>query len=927
MPDPPVPCGPACGCAPISRRGFVAGAGAGLTGILAAPSLARAAVAGPFFHDDLNPNQDPIPADKKLSPAWLAALTARGAPTEYRGSELDLIGMPVGGLCTGQLYLGGDGTLWHWDLFNLPPAHEERDWRGPHYAHPEQPQSPIQQGFAVRWSAAGSAPVLRTLDRHGFPDIRFRGQYPIATVEYRDPAAPLAVTLEAFSPFIPLDADDSGLPATVLEYRVRNLSAAPVTVELAGWLQNAACLSLDQPGAEPGERINHITRVDLPEPGYTQLQGGLPPAAAARLAARPDCGSIALALLGDGAWATAALDPAALPQAAFEPGAESASLPFHRPLVGAVGNRVTLAAGEDALFTFVLAWHFDGVWPETVKHLTGGTALRRHYGTRFATAGDVVRYVTTAFPGLAAATRLWRDTWYDSTLPYWLLDRTLLNVSTAATATCYRFNNNRFYGWEGNYCCPGTCTHVWHYAQALARLFPALERSTREMVDFGLAFHPDSGVIDYRAEADRRLAVDGQAGTILRADREHQMAPDAGFLRHNWPHIKRALQCLMARDVDGDGLLEGEQYNTLDAAWYGEIAWLSSLYIAALHAGAAMADEMGAQTGGAIAPATEDAEFARQVRTLAARGRAHLTERLFNGEYFIQRIDPRHPEAINTNDGCHIDQVFGQSWAFQVGLGRVLPAAQTHSALRALYRHNFTPDVGPYRKEFTLIPGGRWYAMPGEGGLVMCTWPRGGAEHAAGNAVASGNKQVFVGYFNECMTGFEYQVAAHMLWEGMVTEGLTITRMVHDRYHAARRNPWNEVECGDHYARAMASYGVFLAACGFEYHGPRGHLGFAPRLTPEDFRAPFTAAEGWGTLGQARRRGRQRQLIRVQHGSLTLRSLAFELAPEHRPQRLRVRAAGRTLAATFQLEEKRVEIHLASPLKLAAGETLSVLLS
>ena len=122
------------------------------------------------------------------------------------------------------------------------------------------------------------------------------------------------------------------------------------------------------------------------------------------------------------------------------------------------------------------------------------------------------------------------------------------------------------------------------------------------------------------------------------------------------------------------------------------------------------------------------------------------------------------------------------------------------------------------------------------------------------------------------MNGFEYQVAGHMIWEGMVQEGLAITRDVHDRYHASRRNPWNEVECGDHYARSMASYGVFLAACGYRYHGPTGFLAFAPRLTPENFRAAFTTAEGWGTFSQKRQGGKQSIVIHLRWGSLRLRT-------------------------------------------------------
>jgi uncharacterized protein (DUF608 family) len=902
------------GAGGLTRRRFVRAAGLGMTGLLLSRGETARAIAGPFMAADFEEHL--IPADKKFNPAWMRSLFERGEPTVYRSTagELDKIGMPIGGICTGQLYLGGDGKLWHWDVFNLAAPEEMRDYRGPHYAKPMQATSPIEQGFAIRVTPRGASaqPQTRRLDKSGFREISFRGQYPIGFVEYRDATLPVEISLEAFSPFIPLNEDDSGLPATVMHYRVKNISDVAVEVELAGWLQNAVCIASGKAGV--GIRRNRVVRE-----GRTTLlncSAEVTPASTKDtipLEQQPDFGTMVLALLESDArdTASAAAGEGPFPEAAFGGAAREETRLFGQNLVGTVRRKRTLKPREQATFTFVIAWHFDGLWWDSMKRLKDFQQLRRHYGTRFQSAVEVVRYVEKNFDRLASETRLWHRTWYDSTLPYWLLDRTLLTISTLATATCYRFNNGRFYGWEGTYCCAGTCTHVWQYAQAVARLFPKLERSTREIVDFGLAFHEDTGLIDYRAEAARQLAVDGHAGTILRAYREHQMSADDAFLRRNWPRIKKAIELLIQRDVDSDGILDGEQYNTLDASWYGQIAWISSLYLAAVRAGEQMAREMG------------DTDFAERAQRITTRGRQEMVARLYNGEYFIHLPDPNHPEAINTNIGCHADQVFGQSWAFQVGLGRILPERETRSALRSLYRYNFAPDVGAYREKFKVLPAGRWYAMPGEGGLLLCTWPKGGAEKASGK----GGNPVFVGYFNECWTGFEYQVAAHMIWEGLVQEGLAITRMVHDRHHAARRNPWNEIECSDHYARAMSSYGVFTAVCGYEHHGPNGHLGFAPRVTSEAFRAPFTTAEGWGTFSQSRKRGSQHEKIEVKWGRLKLSTLSFDLADGPQLRKVKVSVAGRKVPTSVARERDKVTVTFAKPVSIEAGQTLDVVIT
>lgn len=240
---------------------------------------------------------------------------------------------------------------------------------------------------------------------------------------------------------------------------------------------------------------------------------------------------------------------------------------------------------------------------------------------------------------------------------------------------------------------------------------------------------------------------------------------------------------------------------------------------------------------------------------------------LFNGEYFVHELDPAHPGSVNTNRGCFADQLLGQSWAAQLGLPRVLPEAETRSALRSIWRHNFVPRPLEYR-EHSPIEGGRIFYDADVPALIMCTWPRGGGDEAGGNWSVS--------YFNEAWHGIEYQVAAHLIAEGMLDEGLAITRSVHDRYAPQRRNPYNEIECGDHYARSMASFGVYTSLLGFEHHGPRGHLGFAPKITPENFAAAFTTAEGWGLYRQKRTSSERSSTIELRHGRLRLNTLALD---------------------------------------------------
>jgi hypothetical protein len=125
----------------------------------------------------------------------------------------------------------------------------------------------------------------------------------------------------------------------------------------------------------------------------------------------------------------------------------------------------------------------------------------------------------------------------------------------------------------------------------------------------------------------------------------------------------------------------------------------------------------------------------------------------------------------------------------------------------------------------------------------------------------------------------------------------------------------------------MASYGVFLAACGYEYHGPKRHIGFAPRLSPEDFRAAFTAAEGWGRFRQTRSAGTQTDAVEVQWGKLRVRSLSLALGENAKPQSVHVKAGNAELACKHAARDGKVTIELASEIVLNAGQKLEVLIA
>jgi hypothetical protein len=519
-----------------------------------------------------------------------------------------------------------------------------------------------------------------------------------------------------------------------------------------------------------------------------------------------------------------------------------------------------LPPGGEAVFTLTLLWHVPlsplRVGGDACACADGPKATYAPwYAGQFADIEALSQYWFAQAGRLRRESGAFRDALFDTTLPPEVMEAVAANLSILKSPTCLREQSGRFWGWEGCCdgagCCHGTCTHVWNYAQALPHLFPDLERSLRE-TEFGEC-QDERGHQTFRAALPIRpvdhgfhAASDGQLGGIMKAYREWRISADTEWLRGLWPKIRQSLEyCIATWDPERLGLLSEPHHNTYDIEFWGADGMCSSFYLGALTAAVAM--------GAALE------EDVAAYRDLAERCRERMEAELFNGEYFGQRIqwtglraqDPTaapsmgggySPEAVELlrregpkyqyGDGCLSDGVLGLWLAAVCGLGLdLLDARKVSAHLRAVHRHNLRRNLANHSN-----PQRPTYACGSEGGLLLCSWPR-------GNALSL----PFV-YSDEVWTGIEYQVASHLMLMGRVREGLEIVRVCRRRYDGTVRNPFNEYECGHWYARALSSYGLLQGLTGARYDAITRTLHIEPRV-PGDFRAFFCAAGGFGTVG------------------------------------------------------------------------------
>jgi uncharacterized protein (DUF608 family) len=796
----------------------------------------------------------------------------------YSGQNLNQVAFPMGGIGAGMICLEGTGALSqvslrnHPDVFNEPCVFAAISVKGKRpVARVLEGPVPARKLFGPGGTGNGSGGRTYGLPR--FANATFSTRFPFGTVALSDPQVPLRVELTGWSPFAPGHADTSSLPMVALEYRFTNQSKSaleavfsfnaknfmasggnpqavrPVAGGFILWGGGSKESPWDEAAfsatvSEPGAKVNHAW-----------FRGGW-----------WDAMTMAWKDVAQGAC----YDRAPLTEGGASPGA-TLFVPFE------------LAAGASKTLVLRLAWFVGrtnlhvGKDPAGLKPAPGQREnYRPWYAGRFTDINGVTFYWRDHYEELRQRTSRFADCFYDSTLPPEVIEAVAANLTILKSPTVMRQTDGRLWGWEGcsdnGGCCHGSCTHVWNYAQAIPHLFPGLERTLRE-TEFGPSQN-EAGHQQFRSslpirpvEHDFHAAADGQLGGIMKVFREWRISGDTEWLRSLWPKVKRSLDyCIEKWDPTHKGVVEEPHHNTYDIEFWGADGMCTSFYLGALQAAVLMGKALGDEV-----PLYSE---------LLAAGMQKAESDLFDGEYFIQRIDWKHLKATNPLEnksmvggyspeavaileqegpkyqygtGCLSDGVLGSWLALMCGVGQVLAAPKVTSHLRAVHKYNLKHDLSDFAN-----PQRPTYACGAEGGLVLCTWPKGGELSLP-----------FV-YSNEVWTGIEYQVASHLMRMGLVREGLEVVRACRDRYDGRVRNPFNEYECGHWYARAMSSYALLYGLSGARYDAVEKVLYLEPRI-PGDFHCFFSTASGYGTVGV--RKGKP--FYEPKEGTLDIRQVRY----------------------------------------------------
>ncbi|MDQ8196126.1 GH116 family glycosyl-hydrolase [Coraliomargarita sp. SDUM461004] len=816
------------------------------------------------------------------------ALTARGSSKVYRDKMLEAISFTVGGIGAGGIQFNGSAEPAIWQIACNTSEHRK-----------------TEAFMAVRVQSKGGKPILRALQTQpvgpfaAMSSLRFIGEYPFANYQFEDSALPVDVELEVFNPLTPMDAKSSAIPCAIYTVKVSNPSASPVTVDILAAQKNMVGYSSGMRGSKEayGQNQNRIEQNGKAAWLHMTQTGS-------------DSDMVlmteAVDATGQAAWESEkSLYDAFAKEGQLKGGLTAKPSAANQTLSGALSAPLKLAPGESKSLRFTLTWYMP-------KAKQGEKESWTHSGNMYqnwwSNAVDVADYLWENLDDLTRRTKRFHDAFYASNLPVWLLDRMGSQLAVLRSQTCWWAADGYFGAYEGVGCCAGNCTHVWHYAQGHARLFPELGRKMREE-DFAV-MSPEGRIVMRHSSLSGR-ATDGHFGTLLNAYREHLCSPDNSWLAQQWPKIEKAIDWAIEQwDPDKDGFMEGRQDNTLDGHMFGCSSWIGSMYLSSLEAVARMADIQGATAK------------AKALRAIRASGKQLQNERLWNGEYYIQaRGKQRSGDYF---DGCHIDQLLGEWWADQIGIDSNYPQERRTKAMASLLKYNFCSNF----HGISLKP--RQFATLDDAGLKILTWPK------EPQPVPS------MRYADEVMTGFEYGAGVSMIQNGLQREGLMVIKAIYDRYDGQLRtegitnsggpcgytgNPFGDDECGKFYGRSLSVWSALLALQGFNYDGPAGVIGFKPRWQAEDHASFFTVAEGYGVFTQVKKQQNMTATIDLREGQLSLKQMILLAPSEQTPAVVNVSLAGATVASEFEVTDGKIQITFKNAQNLQAGQQIEIKLS
>lgn len=787
----------------------------------------------------------------------------------YQGENLSQVAFPMGGIGAGMICLEGSGALSKFSLRHDRPELEPRVFAAIAIKG-AKPAARVLAGPVPGWKLRPQflGPDADAATCWGLPrfhETTFRAAFPFATVGLSDDQLPLQAAITGWSPFSPGDADNASLPVAGLEYRLENRGSSTVEALFSFNAENFLAESSDSL-PESRDRIRSTS-------GGFVLYG-------AGSAERPwDEGSCAVWIDDPTAemsycWP---LDSLAVLWKQFAAGSPRAIAPLRdKSAPGAsIFVPLSLAPGEAKTITVRLAWYVANsnlYEPEKgyqegklISYPKPAERYRPWYAGRFKNIDAVIQYWQDNYSVLRQAAQVFSQAFHDSTLPPEVIEATSANLCILKSPTVLRQTDGQLWGWEGTWLesaegnrtgVSGTSTHVWNYAQAIAHLFPQLERGLRE-TEFG-SNQNQEGLQYCRTplpirpvEAGHTFpdgpAADGQLGGIIKVYREWRISGDTTWLRQLWPKARASLDyCIRTWDPQHEGWIKEPHLTTYDMEFWGADSLCTSLYLGALRAAILMSEAL--------------RESAGVYKELLRKGQSRMELQLFNGEYFVQNTQwkalrasfpPRNspwrdlriesPEQVEVaqqegpagqyGTGCLSDGVMGEWLCLMSGIGAVIDRQKVKSHLVAVHRHNFEKDLTDHANCVRAS-----FACGNESGLLLCTWPRGD------------RPSLPMAYSDEVWTGIEYQVASHLIALGHIDAGLDIVRAARHRYDGCVRNPFAEVEAGHWYARAMSSYALLQAFSGARFDAIDQILYLRPVIRG-DFRCFLATATGFGRVG------------------------------------------------------------------------------